>query len=76
MTMETPSDDKTRVLYGLIDLGLRLLALRILTVLAMLLDSGLFAWAMAKESPVCVVAATLFAITSWFLIQPGKEKST
>lgn len=42
---------------------------RLLLLLAMVLDAGLFSWAMVSGTWERIVAAVLFAIAMWFLIK-------
>jgi hypothetical protein len=55
-------------LAGLVNLGIRVLSSQALTILALLLDAGLFGWALETESWIRVAGATLFAVAAWCLI--------
>jgi len=52
----------------LVNVGLKALSTKILTLAALLADAGLFGWAMVDGAWSKIAAAALFAIASWCLV--------
>jgi FtsH-binding integral membrane protein len=57
-------------------LGLRMLSMRLLTVIALVLDAGIFAWAMASDTWPRAVCAVAFAVASWCVVHLRLEKES
>lgn len=70
--------DGVELVQRIIEVGLRALALRLLTTLVLVADCVLFAWAMAAGSWQSVGVAVLFAIAAWsvlYLRPPDRKES-
>jgi hypothetical protein len=69
------TEARLQMMGAIVELGIRLLSDKMLLVLAILLDSAIFAWAMYADSWPRIVGATLFAVASWCLIhlRPSQE---
>ena len=52
----------------MIEIALRVLAQRSMTIIALLLNAGVVSWAMYSESWPRLAGALLFAVTSWCII--------
>jgi len=67
---------------GMVRVAMQALGMRMLLLLAMLLDAGMFSWAMMVGTWDRIAAAVLFAIATWFLIKvsprspPGEPHET
>lgn len=59
---------RQELLAVVISLGMKILSERLLTLLVLLLDGGIFAWAISTESIIRLVGAVLFAVAAQFLI--------
>jgi hypothetical protein len=61
----------------IIQVGLKALSTQILIFLSLLLDAGMFGWAMTAGTWPHIAAAVLFAIATWCLVKitPHKEGS-
>lgn len=59
----------------IVHVALDALSIRLITVLALVLQAGIFCWAMAAPTWERVAGATLFAIASWCLVH-HKGRST
>jgi len=68
---------RLRMTATVVATGLQLLSQRALTVLALLLDAGIFGWAMQTESWVRLAGAAAFGVASWCVIhlRPKGESS-
>lgn len=53
---------------ALLTMALKALSLRLLTLVALLLNTGVFVWAMSADSWVRMAGAFGFAVTSWCVI--------
>jgi len=60
----------------IISVGLNVLSLRALTVLSLLLNTGVFSWALYSDSWVRLLGAALFAVATWCIVnlKPPKEQ--
>ena len=59
---------RLRMSAAVVASGLQLLSQRLLTLLALLLDAGIFAWAMTTESWVRLAGAAAFSVAAWCVI--------
>ena len=46
-------------------IGIRVLSVRALVLISLLLDTGIFAWAINEGSWIRLAGATIFAVASW-----------
>jgi hypothetical protein len=65
------------LMSAIVTLSLRVLAERIILLLVLLLDAGIFAWAMRTESVTRLAGAVLFAVAAHCLIhwRPRAQES-
>jgi hypothetical protein len=59
---------KLHQLAALVNMGLRVLSLQMLTLLGVLLTAGIFGWAVYTESMIRIAGAAIFAVAIWCLI--------
>lgn len=55
-------------MHTVVSVMLRVLSMQVLTLLALFLDAGVFAWAITSESWVRIAGATLFAVSTFCLL--------
>lgn len=70
------SAERQQMTAALIDIGLRALSQRVVTILTLLLDTGIFAWAISTESWIRLAGAVAFSIATWCVVHfrpQGKE---
>lgn len=67
---------RTELLAVVVDLGMKLITARLMAILALFLDAGMFAWALSSESWLRLAGASIFAIASWCIINLQKPGST
>jgi hypothetical protein len=74
-TSDGQQAQRTELMVALVNIALRTLSVRSIMVLALLLNTGVFSWAMYSESWVRLAGAALFAVTSWCTVnlKPPKE---
>jgi hypothetical protein len=65
----------TEHLVLLVNLGMRVLSHRVMTVVGLLLNAGITGWAISSESWVRLAGAALFAVTSWCVINLQSKES-
>ena len=58
-------------LVRIVNIGLRVLNQRFLTLVALLLDATLFGWAMLEPKWERIAAAALFSVSAWCLTRLG-----
>lgn len=61
--------EAAQLVQRMIALGLRALAQRMLTAIALLGDCILFGWVMVAPSWERLLGAVLFAVSTWFLVK-------
>lgn len=60
-------------LAAILQIGLRLLSIRLLTLVSLLLNAGMFGWAMwAGDYPRLAIAG-VFAVATWTLVHFRRE---
>lgn len=62
------SAERQQLTAALINIGLNALSQRLVTILALLLDTGIFAWAISTESWVRLAGAVAFSVAAWCVI--------
>lgn len=65
---DLPAVSKAEQTAMLVSIALRLVSQRLVTVLVLLLNTGIFGWAMFTESWPRIAAAAIFAVASWCLV--------
>ena len=72
----TATSRRAELIATLIDLGLKVISSRLIMIFTLLLDTGIFAWAMFADSWMRLASATIFAIASWCIVylRPKGEK--
>jgi hypothetical protein len=67
---------RMELLAVVVNLGLQVISTRSLTILTLLLDAGIFAWAMSADSWIRLTGATIFTFASWCIVnlRPPKEQ--
>lgn len=68
---------RTEHMLLLMTLALRVLSTRFVTIVTLLLNTGVVGWAMYSANWVSLAGATVFAVTSWCLVNltPSKGDS-
>lgn len=61
--------EQQALVSNLLKIGLEALGTRLLVLLSLLLDAGMFGWAMAASTWPRIAAAVLFAIATWCLVK-------
>jgi hypothetical protein len=59
-----------------VNLGIRVLSARMLVILALILDAGLFAWAMWAGGWDRLAIACAFAVAGWFTVHFRAKEDT
>jgi hypothetical protein len=62
-------------LAAIVNIGLRVLSMRVLIILALVLDAALFSWAMYVGGWDRLAIAAAFAVLAWFTVHLRLEGS-
>lgn len=62
---------------AILSIAMRALSTRVMTLIALFLDAGIFSWAMLNDSWPRLAGAGLFAIATWCLVHlhPSSKES-
>jgi hypothetical protein len=61
--------EQQALMAQILRVGLEALGTRLLVLLSLLLDAGMFGWAMAAGTWPSIAAAVLFAVATWCLVK-------
>ncbi len=74
--MPEPLDNDHKM--AILSIALNLLSMRILIILSLLLNTGVFVWALSQDSPsnhARLAGATIFAIANWCMVKLNPKEA-